>query len=88
MLPHHHLSWNLQSACLKQKKTIVAGEEHAMDEVSPDEPEELDHHSSSESEVLEDKYDDRYFHEELVGRKVTALYENGCMVHWYYCVKV
>ena len=57
------------------EENIVAGEEHTMEGVSPDKPEEPDHHSSSE--VLEDKYDDRDFHEELVGRKVTALYENG-----------
>jgi len=57
------------------EENIVAGEEHAMEEVSPDEPEEPEHHSSSK--VLEDKYHDRDFHEELVGSKVTALYENG-----------
>lgn len=59
------------------EENIVTGEENAMDEASPDKPKQPEHHSSSESAVLEDKYDDRDFHEELVGRKVTALYENG-----------
>ena len=31
----------------------------------------------SESEVMEDKYEDRDFSDKLVGSKVTALYENG-----------
>ena len=48
-----------------------------MDEAGPNEQEEQDYHLSSESEVLEDKYEDRDFSDKLVGRKVTALYENG-----------
>ena len=40
-------------------------------------PNEQEHLSSSESEVIEDKYDNRDFNDKLVGRKVTALYENG-----------
>ena len=47
-----------------------------MDEAGPNEQEEQEY-NLSESEVMEDKYEDRDFSDKLVGSKVTALYENG-----------
>ena len=47
-----------------------------MDEAGPNEQEEQEY-NLSESEVMEDKYEDRDFSDKLVGSKVTALYKNG-----------
>lgn len=61
-----------------------------MDEVSLDELKQLEYYSSFESAVFEDKYDDRDFYEELVGRKVIAFYENGWFIGIieYYNIKL
>ena len=50
----------------------VIGEDRVVDEAGPNEQEEQEY-NLSESEVMEDKYEDRDFSDKLVGSKVTAL---------------
>lgn len=65
------------SVSLPQAEEIsVIGEDRVVDEAGPNEQEEQED-NLSESEVMEDKYEDRDFSDKLVGSKVTALYENG-----------
>ena len=65
------------SVSLPQAEEIsVIGEDRVVDEAGPNEQEEQEY-NLSESEVMEDKYEDRDFSDKLVGSKVTALYENG-----------
>ena len=71
------------SVSLPQAEEIsVIGEDRVVDEARPNEQEEQEY-NLSESEVMEDKYEDRDFTDKLVGSKVTALYENGwfCLLY-------
>ena len=67
------------SACLPQiEENSVSGAEHMVseEEADPEDPcGELP--DTDMAEIQEDRFEDRNYKDDLVGRKVTALYENG-----------